>query len=87
MTIHEGKNRQVRRMFEAIGHPVLKLRREKYAFLTLQGLRSGDARELTAHEVKQLRVLAENHRIKIILLKKQYNDVVNVIILANYQIF
>ncbi len=47
-------------MFEAIGHPVLKLRRERYAFLTLQGLRSGDARELTAHEVKQLRVLAEN---------------------------
>ena len=60
LTIHEGRNRQVRRMFEAIGHPVLKLRRERYAFLTLQGLRSGDARELTAHEVKQLRVLAEN---------------------------
>ena len=39
LTIHEGKNRQVRRMFEAIGHPVLKLRRERYAFLTLQGLR------------------------------------------------
>ena len=54
LTIHEGRNRQVRRMFEAIGHPVLKLRRERYAFLTLQGLRSGDARELTAHEVKQL---------------------------------
>src|SRR3954454_13649025 len=60
LTIHEGRNRQVRRMFEAIGHPVLKLRRERYAFLTLQGLRSGDARELTAHEVKQLRVMAEN---------------------------
>jgi 23S rRNA pseudouridine2605 synthase len=60
LTIHEGRNRQVRRMFEAIGHPVLKLRREKYAFLTLHGLKSGDARELTAHEIKQLRVLAEN---------------------------
>src|SRR3954471_5412132 len=60
LTIHEGRNRQVRRMFEAIGHPVLKLRREKYAFLTLHGLKSGDARELTAHEVKQLRVLGEN---------------------------
>ncbi len=54
-------------MFEAIGHPVLKLRRERYAFLTLQGLRSGDARELTAHEVKQLRVMAEN--IKTIIFK------------------
>ncbi len=58
LTIHEGRNRQVRRMFEAIGHPVLKLRRERYAFLTLQGLKSGDARELTTHEVKQLRALA-----------------------------
>ena len=56
-------------MFEAIGHPVLKLRRERYAFLTLQGYNAGDARELTAHEVKQLRVLAEienNYSIKII---------------------
>ena len=58
IVIHEGRNRQVRRMFEAVGHPVLKLRREKYGFLTLQGLQPGDARELTPHEVKQLRALA-----------------------------
>ena len=55
LTIHEGRNRQVRRMFEAIGHPVLKLSRERYAFLTLHGLKAGEARELTTHEVKQLR--------------------------------
>jgi len=60
LTIHEGRNRQVRRMFEAIGHPVMKLRRERYAFLTLHGLKAGESRELTSHEVKQLRVLAEN---------------------------
>jgi len=60
LTIHEGKNRQVRRMFEAIGNPVVKLRRERYGFLDLRGLQAGDARELTAHEVKQLRVLAES---------------------------
>ncbi len=60
LTIHEGRNRQVRRMFEAIGCPVMKLRRERYAFLTLHGLKAGEARELTAHEVKQLRVMAEN---------------------------
>ena len=60
ITIHEGKNRQVRRMFEAIGHPVVKLRRERYGFLDLRSLQAGDARELTAHEVKQLRVLAES---------------------------
>lgn len=59
LTIHEGRNRQVRRMFEAIGHPVMKLKRERYAFLTLKGLNAGDFRELTPHEVKQLRVLAE----------------------------
>jgi 23S rRNA pseudouridine2605 synthase len=58
LAIHEGRNRQVRRMFEAIGHEVLKLKRERYAFLTLAGLKAGDARELTPHEVKQLRALA-----------------------------
>lgn len=58
ITIHEGKNRQVRRMFEAIGHPVMKLKRERYGFLTLQGLNVGDMRELSPHEVKQLRTLS-----------------------------
>lgn len=62
--IHEGRNRQVRRMFEAIGHPVIKLKREQYGFLNLKGLRTGDARELTPHEVKQLRVLATQVRKK-----------------------
>ncbi|MBU8879161.1 rRNA pseudouridine synthase [Bacillus sp. FJAT-29790] len=59
LAIHEGRNRQVRRMFEAIGHPVMKLKRERYGSLTLQGLKAGEARELTAHEVKQLRVIAQ----------------------------
>ena len=44
ITIHEGRNRQVRRMFEAIGHPVLKLKRERYGYLTLHGLSTVDAR-------------------------------------------
>jgi 23S rRNA pseudouridine2605 synthase len=57
ITIHEGRNRQVRRMFEAIGHDVMKLKRERYGFLTLSGLKTGDARELSPHEVKQLRAL------------------------------
>lgn len=60
LTIHEGRNRQVRRMLEAIGHPVIKLKRERYGFLTLQGLNAGEARELTAHEVKQLRTLSKS---------------------------
>ncbi|APH04554.1 23S rRNA pseudouridine(2605) synthase RluB [Bacillus weihaiensis] len=60
LKIHEGRNRQVRRMFEAIGYPVQKLKREKYAFLNLSGLNTGDSRELTPHEVKQLRALAQH---------------------------
>jgi 23S rRNA pseudouridine2605 synthase len=59
ITIHEGRNRQVRRMFEAIGYPVQKLKRERFSFLTLHGLNAGEVRELTPHEVKQLRTLAE----------------------------
>ena len=58
IAIHEGKNRQVRRMFEAIGNEVIKLKRERYGSLTLDGLKAGEARELTPHEVKQLRALA-----------------------------
>ncbi|MBM7694843.1 23S rRNA pseudouridine2605 synthase [Peribacillus deserti] len=61
ISIHEGKNRQIRRMFEAVGHPVIKLKRERYATLDLSGLQPGDSRELTPHEVKQLRTLAQSH--------------------------
>ena len=63
ITIHEGRNRQVRRMFEAIGTPVVKLKRERFAFLDLTGLTPGEYRELTKHEVKLLRVLAETGKI------------------------
>jgi 23S rRNA pseudouridine2605 synthase len=65
ITIHEGRNRQVRRMFAAIGHEVMKLKREKYGFLTLSGLSTGDSRELSPHEVKQLRamVTTKGHRL------------------------
>ncbi|WP_062356202.1 pseudouridine synthase [Bacillus kwashiorkori] len=62
ITIHEGRNRQVRRMFEKIGFPVLKLKRERYSFLTLHGLNAGEYRPLTPHEVKQLRIIAEKGR-------------------------
>lgn len=63
ITIHEGRNRQVRRMFDAIGCPVDKLRRESFAMLTTVGLNAGESRELTKHEVKRLRVLAETGKI------------------------
>lgn len=56
--IHEGRNRQVRRMFEAIGHPVEKLRRVGFAFLTLAGVRRGSYRFLNQEEVVSLMELA-----------------------------
>ncbi|MFG6118504.1 pseudouridine synthase [Thalassobacillus sp. B23F22_16] len=61
LILHEGKNRQVRRMFDSIGFPVDKLKRERYGFLDLHGLNAGELRELTPHEVKQLRHLAEKN--------------------------
>ncbi|RFA37210.1 pseudouridine synthase [Virgibacillus dokdonensis] len=61
LTLREGKNRHVRRMMEALGYPVLKLKREKYGFLTLDGLKPGEYRPLTPKEVKQMRHLAEQN--------------------------
>ncbi|MDC3413091.1 rRNA pseudouridine synthase [Aquibacillus sp. 3ASR75-11] len=58
IVLHEGKNRQIKKMLEAIDAPVEKLKREKYGFLTTTGMHPGEVRELTPHEVKQLRNLA-----------------------------
>lgn len=54
ITIHEGKNHQVKKMFNEVHHEVLKLKRERIAFLTLEGLRSGEYRTLSIKEVRQL---------------------------------
>lgn len=54
ITIHEGRNHQVKKMFEHVGHEVLKLKRERFAFLDLKGLRSGEYRYLSIKEVKKL---------------------------------
>ena len=55
VTIHEGRNRQVRRMFEAVGHKVLMLRRVRFGCLDLGDLPRGAWRELRPDEVKRLR--------------------------------
>jgi 23S rRNA pseudouridine2605 synthase len=55
--LHEGRNRQVRRMLEAVGHPVARLRRTRYAGLGTGRLRPGEHRELTRAEVASLRRL------------------------------
>jgi len=54
ITIHEGKNHQVKKMFESVGHPVLKLKREKYAVFNTEGLKIGEYRKLTFKEVSVL---------------------------------
>src|SRR5690625_2904713 len=50
ITLHEGRNRHIRRLFQALGYPVTKLKREKYAFLTLDNLQPGEYRPLTRQE-------------------------------------
>jgi 23S rRNA pseudouridine2605 synthase len=57
LVLHEGRNRQVRRMCEAVGHPVIRLHRSRYAGLTLEGLEPGQWRELEPSEVGRLRDL------------------------------
>ena len=57
LILHEGRNRQVRRMCEAAGHPVRTLHRPVYAGLDLRGLAEGEWRELTREEVASLRRL------------------------------
>ena len=54
ITIHEGKNHQVKRMFEAVGFAVAKLKREKEAFFVLKDLQSGEFRKLTPKEVAKV---------------------------------
>ncbi len=55
LTLHEGRNRQVKRMCDAIGHPVHRLHRSRYAGLAVDGLPRGEWRRLTKSEVARLR--------------------------------
>lgn len=58
ISIHEGKNRQVRRMCEAVGHSVQALKRTEFAGLSLSGVKRGEYRALSADEVTYLYELA-----------------------------
>ena len=55
ITIHEGRNRQIRRMVEALGHQVIRLKRVKYGPIELGMLARGEWRDLSAQEVSDLR--------------------------------
>ena len=54
VTIHEGRNHQVKKMFKAVGYDVIKLKRERYAFLDLVGLKVGEYRRLSNKEIATL---------------------------------
>lgn len=60
ITIHEGRNRQIRRMCEAVGHPVVRLVRTRIGPITDRRLKPGEWRELTVDEVREL-ALATAH--------------------------
>jgi len=54
LTLHEGRKHQVKRMLAAVGHPVTRLHRSRYAGLTLEGLEPGEWRELEPGEIARL---------------------------------
>ena len=62
VTIVEGRNHIVKKMFEAVGHPVNKLTRERLAFLDVKGLQSGEYRYLSNDEVQQLMKLKKSSK-------------------------
>jgi 23S rRNA pseudouridine2605 synthase len=64
ITIREGRQNQIRKMFDLIGHPVLKLRREAIAFLDIQGMKPGEFRFLSGDEIQKLYRLGENRTSK-----------------------
>lgn len=57
ITIVEGRNHIVKKIFASLNHPIIELKRETYAFLNLEGLKKGEARKLTIKEVKKLYAL------------------------------
>ena len=54
ITIHEGRKRQVRRMFERVKHPVIELKRVRIGKLTLGNLKEGQVKKLNRDEIKAL---------------------------------
>ena len=62
LVITEGRNHQVKNMFQAIHHPVKKLTRIRFGNITIDKMQSGDVRYLTVHEVKQLVAQAKQEK-------------------------
>jgi 23S rRNA pseudouridine2605 synthase len=61
LSLHEGKHHEVKRLLEAVGHPVSKLKRVAVGTLTTRGLEPGEFRHLTPREVNALRGEGRRH--------------------------
>lgn len=61
LVLREGRKREIKRIFMALGHKVIKLHREQFAFLRVDDLQEGKYRELTLEEVSKLKELADGH--------------------------
>ena len=67
ITIHEGRNRQVRRMFEHFSYHVKNLHRESIGFLNLNGIERGKYRLLTQEEVNKIKAICKENKKKNII--------------------
>jgi 23S rRNA pseudouridine2605 synthase len=54
IVVHEGKNHEIKRIFESVGYPVSKLKRETFGILNVSDLKSGEYRRITPKEIKQM---------------------------------
>ncbi len=70
LVLHEGKKREIRRVLERVGHPVVKLKRVAYAFLKIRALGIGKYRHLTSYEIKKLQAIALGEPFEPPVLKK-----------------
>ncbi|MCF7823958.1 MAG: rRNA pseudouridine synthase [Candidatus Marinimicrobia bacterium] len=62
MVLREGRKREIKRIFMALGHKVVRLHREQFAFLRVDDLPTGKFRELSSEEVKNLKELADGYQ-------------------------
>lgn len=77
LTIHEGKYRQIRRMMQALGGQVKRLKRETLGPLSLKGLVLGKSRKLTAQEIKELLSLPQKEKHSVGTIKKNQGSTGN----------
>lgn len=63
ITVHDGKNHEVKKLFETVNHEVIKLKRESFGILVLGDLKSGEKRKLSIKEVRQMHALATQNKL------------------------